>query len=184
MECTAEQIFLFIVFNLVSNKGYMKKYIIFIGIGVVLLAVIILVMLFGVKKKNVQPPATQSPSQSQESLPIAPTGARTLNQQEQEEQATLKRIFVQDFGGESPAFQVTDVAVANDAAMGSWIAGELGGTLIAQKVDGEWKYVGGDGGLYNPRTLLREFGIPLEDGRKLLDIIEPDWREFVPMELQ
>ncbi|HLD20157.1 MAG TPA: hypothetical protein VJB93_02845 [Patescibacteria group bacterium] len=162
----------------------MKKYIIFISIGVILLAVIVLIMLFGVKKKSVEPPATQLPSQSQESLPIAPTGARTLNQQEQQEQGTLKRVFAQDFGGKSSEFKVTNVAVANNAAMGSWIAGELGGTLIAQKVDGEWKYVGGDGGLYNPRTLLREFGIPLEDGRKLLDAIEPDWREFVSAELQ
>lgn len=162
----------------------MKKYIIFIGIGVIVVSIIVLIFLFGIKKKSPAQVQTQPSSQSQQSLPVAPTGASTLNQKEQQEQVMLKRVFAQDFGGKSREFQVTNIAISNDAAMGSWTEGELGGTLIAQKVNGEWKYLGGDGGLYNPGTLLREFGIPLEDGRKLLDTIEPNWRIFVPLELQ
>ncbi|HAZ16457.1 MAG: hypothetical protein A3H59_00345 [Candidatus Jacksonbacteria bacterium RIFCSPLOWO2_02_FULL_43_9] len=162
----------------------MKKYIIFLIIGVVLLGIFILILLFGIKKQNIElSPSTPSDT-SQQSLPRALPGISTLNQQEQQEQALLKRVFAQSFGGESNGLEMSKIAIVNDAAMGSWQAGDLGGTLVAKKINGEWKYLGGDGGQYYPYALLREFGITMEEGRELLDILSPDWRSFVSIELQ
>lgn len=71
-------------------------------------------------------------------------------------------------GGSNVTPQIKRVTIVDNYAMADWLLGESAGSAILAKEKGAWTFLAPGGGVYKAEELQREFGIPENTAKKLI----------------
>lgn len=82
------------------------------------------------------------------------------------ESIVMKEMLVGTGSNLTP--QIKRVTIVDNYAMADWLLGESAGSAILAKEKGAWTFLAPGGGVYKAEELQREFGIPENTAKKLI----------------
>lgn len=83
----------------------------------------------------------------------------------------IKKIVVEKMlggAGSRVTPQVKRVIIVSNYALADWLLGESGGSAVLAKKKGSWVFLAPGGGVYNAEELQRQFKIPENTAKKLV----------------
>ena len=79
--------------------------------------------------------------------------------------ADIKNLIQATWNRPGEQVQVNPVAISGDYAVADWTQGEMGGRALLSKESGKWRVILCAGDALRDASMLKEFGVPSEDGK-------------------